>query len=329
MHAAAGVLTERGGSSSHAAVIARGLGLPCVVGASGLSIGPDGARAGGRALAEGDPITIDGTRGEALAGHAPLLAAAPGGAMATLLDWADAARDIGVRANADTPRDARLARSLGAEGIGLCRTEHLVFEDDRLTIMRRDDLRRDRGGPPRRARAPAAAPARRLPRDLPHRGGRARLPAPVRPAAARVPAGLARGAARARRGAGPALVGGHAPRRGAERGEPHAGHARRAPGHRAPRDLRHAGPRGLRGGRRRGRRGPRRGPRDHDPARHRAARGRARARAGGRRGLGRAGRRRGRGSTTGSGSWSRRRGRRSGPTRSRATRPSSASAPTT
>ena len=136
MHAAAGVLTERGGSSSHAAVIARGLGLPCVVGASGLSIGPDGARAGGRALAEGDPITIDGTRGEALAGHAPLLAAAPGGAMATLLDWADAARDIGVRANADTPRDARLARSLGAEGIGLCRTEHLVFEDDRLTIMR-------------------------------------------------------------------------------------------------------------------------------------------------------------------------------------------------
>ena len=106
------------------------------MGASGLSIGPDGARAGGRALAEGDPITIDGTRGEALAGHAPLLAAAPGGAMATLLDWADAARDIGVRANADTPRDARLARSLGAEGIGLCRTEHLVFEDDRLTIMR-------------------------------------------------------------------------------------------------------------------------------------------------------------------------------------------------
>lgn len=136
IHAARAILTERGGASSHAAVIARGLGLPCVVGATDLSVGPDGARVGGRLLREGDPITVDGTRGEALLGHAPLLAAAPGGAMATLLTWADEARDIGVRANADTPRDARLARSLGAEGIGLCRTEHMVFEDDRLTILR-------------------------------------------------------------------------------------------------------------------------------------------------------------------------------------------------
>ena len=136
MHAARAILTERGGLSSHAAVIARGLGLPCVVGATGLVVEPGGVRAGGRRLAEGDPITIDGTRGEALLGHVPLLGAAPGGAMATLLSWADAVRDIGVRANADTPRDARAARELGAEGIGLCRTEHMVFEDDRLTIMR-------------------------------------------------------------------------------------------------------------------------------------------------------------------------------------------------
>ena len=136
MHAAHAILTERGGAASHAAVIARGLGLPCVVGATGLVVERGGVRAGGRWLAEGDPITIDGTRGEALGGHAPLLGAAPGGAMATLLAWADAVRDIGVRANADTPREARMARELGADGIGLCRTEHMVFEDDRLTIMR-------------------------------------------------------------------------------------------------------------------------------------------------------------------------------------------------
>ena len=135
MHAARAILTERGGASSHAAVIARGLGLPCVVGASGLVIGEDGVSVGGRRLADGDSITVDGTRGEALSGHVALLDPAPGGAMATLLSWADAARDIGVRANADTPRDARVARDLGAEGIGLCRTEHMVFEDDRLTIM--------------------------------------------------------------------------------------------------------------------------------------------------------------------------------------------------
>ena len=136
MHAACAILTERGGASSHAAVIARGLGLPCVVGASGLVVEPGGVRAGARRLREGDPITVDGTRGQALAGHVPLLAAAPGGAMATLLSWADDLRDVGVRANADTPREARVARALGAEGIGLCRTEHMMFEDDRLTILR-------------------------------------------------------------------------------------------------------------------------------------------------------------------------------------------------
>ena len=136
MHAARAILTERGGASSHAAVIARGLGLPCVVGAMGLDVGEATVRIEGRTLREGDAITVDGTRGEALMGRMPLLSAAPGGAMATLLGWADAVRDMGVRANADTPRDARIAHKLGAEGIGLCRTEHMVFEDDRLTIMR-------------------------------------------------------------------------------------------------------------------------------------------------------------------------------------------------
>ena len=139
MHAAVGVLTVRGGITSHAAVIGRGLGLPCVVGAAGLEIdrrkrtitGPDG-----RTLAEGDIITVDGTTGEVLAGEPPMLEAALDGAFAELLDWADGFRDIGIRANADTPRDAQTARNFRAQGIGLCRTEHMFFEGDRIGLMR-------------------------------------------------------------------------------------------------------------------------------------------------------------------------------------------------
>ena len=139
MHAAAGVLTERGGVTSHAAVIARGLGLPCVVGASGMRLNikeksltaPDG-----RVFREGDVITIDGTAGEALAGAARMLDPGLGEAFQTLLNWADEACDIGIRANADTPADAQVARRFNAHGIGLCRTEHMFFEQDRLTVMR-------------------------------------------------------------------------------------------------------------------------------------------------------------------------------------------------
>jgi pyruvate, orthophosphate dikinase len=138
MHAAVGVLTERGGMTSHAAVIGRGLGLPCIVGANGIRIDAR-ARAlhvGGRAFGEGDTITVDGSTGEVLAGSVALLEPAFDGPFHTLLDWADALRDIGIRANADTPADARVARGFKAEGIGLCRTEHMFFEDDRLTVMR-------------------------------------------------------------------------------------------------------------------------------------------------------------------------------------------------
>ncbi|WP_376874422.1 putative PEP-binding protein [Albirhodobacter sp. R86504] len=139
MHAAAAVLTERGGMTSHAAVIARGLGLPCIVGASEISfntrdrtlVGPKG-----RVLREGDIITIDGTSGEVLLGAAEMLAPALDDGFRTLLHWADAVRDIGVRANADTPDDARTARMFEAEGIGLCRTEHMFFDEARLTVMR-------------------------------------------------------------------------------------------------------------------------------------------------------------------------------------------------
>ncbi|MDO5633104.1 MAG: PEP-utilizing enzyme [Paracoccus sp. (in: a-proteobacteria)] len=138
MHASVAVLTERGGTSSHAAVIARGLGLPCIVGATGLSIDTRARtlHAGGRTLREGDEITIDGTSGEVLAGAAEMLEPALDDSFNQLLDWADAARRIGVRANADTPEDARTARMFKAQGIGLCRTEHMFFDESRLPAMR-------------------------------------------------------------------------------------------------------------------------------------------------------------------------------------------------
>ncbi len=138
MHAAAGVLTERGGMTSHAAVIGRGLGVPCIVGATGLRIDLKTRQlhTGRHVLDEGDLITIDGTAGEVLRGTADLLEPALDEWFTTLLDWADELRDIGVGANADTPTDARIARNFKAEGIGLCRTEHMFFEDDRLTVMR-------------------------------------------------------------------------------------------------------------------------------------------------------------------------------------------------
>ena len=139
MHAAEAVLTERGGITSHAAVIARGLGLPCVVGASNMKLDAkkrEIVAADGRVIREGDIITIDGSAGEALIGTAQMLEPELGEAFQTLLAWADNARDIGVRANADTPADAATARNFAAQGIGLCRTEHMFFEADRLTVMR-------------------------------------------------------------------------------------------------------------------------------------------------------------------------------------------------
>ncbi len=139
MHAAVAVLTERGGMTSHAAVIARGIGLPCVVGASDLRLDGRDRRLtapDGRVFREGDTITIDGTAGEALAGVAEMLAPALDDNFRKLLGWADGFRDIGVRANADTPADAQTARNFAAQGIGLCRTEHMFFEEDRLVVMR-------------------------------------------------------------------------------------------------------------------------------------------------------------------------------------------------
>jgi len=139
MHAASAVLTMRGGITSHAAVIGRGLGVPCVVGASDLMIDRKSGKVvspDGRSFSAGDIITVDGTTGQVLAGAPAMLEAALDGAFQTLLEWADMFRDIGVRANADTPADAQTARNFAAEGIGLCRTEHMFFEGDRLGVMR-------------------------------------------------------------------------------------------------------------------------------------------------------------------------------------------------
>ncbi|MEM7742901.1 MAG: pyruvate, phosphate dikinase [Pseudomonadota bacterium] len=139
MHAAAGVLTVRGGMTSHAAVVARGLGKPCVVGARDLILSrKEGAlrTADGRALTEGTVVTVDGTVGQLLDGTMPMIQPETSGAFATLMTWADEARCLGVRVNADTGLDATTAESFGAEGIGLCRTEHMFFQRGRITAMR-------------------------------------------------------------------------------------------------------------------------------------------------------------------------------------------------
>lgn len=139
MHAASAVLTERGGVTSHAAVIARGLGLPCVVGANNLRFQTKSKQLtsqDGRVFREGDVLTIDGTNGDVLSGEPEMLEAVLDDCFQKLMIWADDIRDIGVRANADTPTDAQTAKNFDAQGIGLCRTEHMFFEEDRLTVMR-------------------------------------------------------------------------------------------------------------------------------------------------------------------------------------------------
>jgi pyruvate,orthophosphate dikinase len=141
MLAAKGVLTARGGATSHAAVVARSMGLPCVAGAESLKIdyGKREMRAGSVTVREGDLISIDGTTGEIYAGELPTIEARfeDEHDLATLLSWADETRRLQVWANADYPRDAERARAFGAQGIGLCRTEHMFFEEDRLPTVRR------------------------------------------------------------------------------------------------------------------------------------------------------------------------------------------------
>jgi len=137
-HAACGILTSEGGKASHAALVARGMGRPAVVGAQGLVIdlGKRTVTANGIVLGEGDLIAIDGSTGIVTADDVPLVPPAVNSDFRQVLEWADEIRDLGVRANADSPVDARKARELGAEGIGLCRTEHMFMAEDRQPKMR-------------------------------------------------------------------------------------------------------------------------------------------------------------------------------------------------
>jgi pyruvate, orthophosphate dikinase len=148
MHAAKGILTARGGMTSHAAVVARGMGRPCVSGAGSLQIDASAKtlRIGDRVLREGDILTLDGSTGEVMAGEVPTLQPELVGDFGTLMVWADKARRMTVRANAETPFDAQTARDFGAEGIGLCRTEHMFFDAARITLVRQMILAEDEKG---------------------------------------------------------------------------------------------------------------------------------------------------------------------------------------
>ena len=148
MHAARGILTARGGMTSHAAVVARGMGRPCVSGASGLSIDMASRtmRIGGRELREGEIITLDGSSGEIMAGEVATIEPELVGDFGTLMQWADRHRRLKVRTNAETPDDCRMARQFGAEGIGLCRTEHMFFDAGRISAVRQMILAEDTQG---------------------------------------------------------------------------------------------------------------------------------------------------------------------------------------
>ncbi|WP_422343646.1 pyruvate, phosphate dikinase [Parasphingorhabdus sp.] len=148
MHAAKGILTARGGMTSHAAVVARGMGRPCVSGAGSLSINNETKllKIGDRELKEGDILTIDGSNGQVMAGRVKTIQPELVGDFGVLMVWADKVRRLGVRTNAETPQDCRVARDFGAEGIGLCRTEHMFFETSRITAVRQMILAANEAG---------------------------------------------------------------------------------------------------------------------------------------------------------------------------------------
>jgi pyruvate,orthophosphate dikinase len=148
MHAAKGILTARGGMTSHAAVVARGMGRPCVSGAGALRIQyqKECFTAGGHTVKRGETITIDGATGQVILGEVPTVEPDLSGEFGVLMGWADACRNIRVRANAETVLDAETARRFGAEGIGLCRTEHMFFDEDRIVAVREMILAKDEAG---------------------------------------------------------------------------------------------------------------------------------------------------------------------------------------
>ena len=148
MHAARGILTTRGGMTSHAAVVARGMGRPCVSGAGGIAVdyGAQTLSAGGKLVRAGEAITIDGATGEVFKGYVAMIEPKVSGHFGTMMAWADDARTLQVRANAETPLDAETARKFGAEGIGLCRTEHMFFDPERIGAVRQMIMASDEEG---------------------------------------------------------------------------------------------------------------------------------------------------------------------------------------
>ena len=230
---ARGVLTAHGGMTSHAAVVARGMGKPCVAGCDALTIDLKArtVRLGEVELREGDQLTIDGGTGRVIVGSVPLVPPAIDENFETILGWADDARRLRVRANADTPEDAAKAREFGAEGIGLCRTEHMFMAPDRLPIVQEMILAGDE--PARRAALDRLLPVQQADFEgiFEAMAGLPGHDPPARPAAARVPAVGRRSHLRRDAQAD----------RAAPRVEPDARHARLPPRPAVPRDLRDAG----------------------------------------------------------------------------------------
>ncbi len=148
MHVSQGILTSRGGMTSHAAVVARGMGRPCVAGAGDIRIDyrAKTLKAGGQTVTEGDVITLDGSTGEVMLGEVPTVQPELTGDFGILMGWVDGIRTLKVRTNAETPLDARTARKFGAEGIGLCRTEHMFFDPQRIIAVREMILASDEAG---------------------------------------------------------------------------------------------------------------------------------------------------------------------------------------
>ena len=138
MHAAKGILTARGGMTSHAAVVARGMGRPCVSGSSEIEINYDEKifKTADQTVKEGDVITIDGSTGRVILGNVPTVQPEISGDFSKLMSWADSFRKLKVRTNSETPLDTKTAREFGAEGIGLCRTEHMFFDEERILSVR-------------------------------------------------------------------------------------------------------------------------------------------------------------------------------------------------
>ncbi len=269
-----GILTARGGMTSHAAVVARGMGKPCVAGTTSVQVRYDNQTAtfsleagGQKVLKKGDAITIDGGTGEVFLGAVPTVPAGLFPELEELMAWADKHRVLKVRANADTPHDARDRARVRRRGHRPLPHRAHVLRRRAHHRDARDDRRRDEGAARARAHQAPPVPAQRLHRDLPRDERPARHDPPARPAAPRVSPDRAEADRAGRRGHGPHGASHREALEGSPRTEPDARPPRLPPRDHVPRDLRDAGARHLGGRADREEGGRRRAPRDHDPAR--------------------------------------------------------------